>query len=299
MTHLSALVGIVAISFSAIFVRLADVSPTTAALFRAAYAIPFLFAVHLARRHPRPRRARVLAFSAGVLLAVDLTMWHIAIEYIGAGLATVVANVQVVWVGIVAWMVYREKPTNTAFAVVPMVLVGIALIGGLGRDDAFGARPLLGALLAAGASITYTGFLLLFRASNRSLGPTAAPLLEATAGAALAMFLIAPFDAGFSLTIEFPAHGWLIALAIIGQVFGWLLIAGALPRLPALETSVMLLVQPALTVLWARLLFDESLAAIQWTGVAIVMTGVAVAGARGSVRPPAATEVAETTLPGP
>jgi drug/metabolite transporter (DMT)-like permease len=82
-------------------------------------------------------------------------------------------------------------------------------------------------------------------------------------------------------------------------VFGWLLIAGALPRLPALETSVMLLVQPALTVLWARLLFDESLAAIQWTGVAIVMTGVAIAGARGSVRPPVATEVAETTLPGP
>lgn len=299
MTHLSALVGIVAISFSAIFVRLADVSPTTAALFRAAYAVPFLLAVHLASRHPRPPRARVLAFSAGVLLAIDLTMWHIAIEYIGAGLATVVANVHVVWVGMVAWMVYREKPTNTAFAVVPLVLVGIAMIGGLGRDDAFGARPLLGASLAAGASITYTGFLLLFRASNRSLGPTAGPLLEATAGAALAMFLIAPFDAGFSLTIEFPAHGWLMALAIVGQVFGWLLIAGALPRLPALETSVMLLIQPALTVLWARILFGESLSTIQWAGVVIVMAGVAAAGARGSVRPVAAIEVAETTLPGP
>jgi drug/metabolite transporter (DMT)-like permease len=284
VTHLSALAGIVAISFSAIFVRLADVSPTTAALFRTAYAIPFLIAIHLAARHPRRRRDRILAFAAGMLLAIDLTLWHIAIEYIGAGLATVVANVQVIWVGVVAWMVYRERPTGTAFAVVPLVLVGIALIGGLGRDDAFGDRPLLGAVLATGASVTYSGFLLMFRASNRSLGPTAAPLLEATAGASLAMLVIAPFDSGFSVAVTWPAHGWLLALAVVAQVFGWLLIAGALPRLPALETSVMLLIQPALTIVWARIIFTEDLSTVQWAGVAVVMAGVAIAGARGSVR---------------
>ena len=284
MTHLSALAGIVAISFSAIFVRLADVSPTTAALFRTSYAIPLLLAIHLAGRHRRRRRDRLLAFFAGVLLATDLAMWHTAIEYIGAGLATVVANVQVVWVGIVAWVVYREKPTTTAFAVVPLVLMGIALIGGLGREDAFGDRPLLGAVLATGASVTYSGFLLLFRASNRVLGPTAGPLLDACAGASLAMLLMAPFDSGFSAAITWPAHGWLIALAVVAQVFGWLMIAGALPRLPALETSIMLLVQPALTIVWARLIFTENLSAVQWAGVAVVMVGVAAAGARGSVR---------------
>jgi len=284
VTHLTALAGIVAISFSAIFVRLADVSPTTAALFRTGYAIPILIAIHLAKRHPRQRRDRALAFVAGVLLAVDLVMWHTAIEYIGAGLATVVANVQVIWVGIVAWAVYREKPTTTAFAVVPMVLVGIALIGGLGRDDAFGDRPLFGALLATGASFTYSGFLLLFRASNRVLGPTAGPLLDACVGASVAMLVMAPFDAGFTVDVGWPAQGWLIALAVVAQVFGWLLIAGALPRLPALETSIMLLIQPALTILWARLIFTENLSAVQWTGVLIVMAGVALAGFRGSVR---------------
>jgi len=292
--HLSALAGIVAISFSAIFVRLADVSPATAAFFRTTYAIPLLVLVHLAGRHRRSRRQRLLAIAAGILLGVDLTLWHISIEFIGAGLATVVANVQVVWVGLVAWLVLQERPTNTAFTVVPLVLIGIGLIGGLGREDAFGERPLLGALMATGASITYSGFLLLFRASNRSLAPTAGPLLDATAGAALAMLLIAPLDSGFSLEISWPAHGWLIALAVVAQVLGWLLIAGALPRLPALETSVMLLLQPALTILWARMLFTESLSRTQWIGVLIVLAGVATAGARGSVR-----RIEATTPPGP
>ena len=42
MTRIIALVGVTSISFSAIFVRLADVAPATAGLFRAAYALPLL-----------------------------------------------------------------------------------------------------------------------------------------------------------------------------------------------------------------------------------------------------------------
>lgn len=273
-----------AISFSAIFFRLADVSPTTGGFFRTAYAIPVLLIVARFGHDRRTRRERVVSFGAGVLLAIDLFLWHSAIEYIGAGLATVLANVQVVWVGLVAWVAYRERPTTTAIIVVPLVLLGITLIGGLGREDAFGDRPLLGAALGAAASVCYSGFLLLFRSSNRSRSPTASPLLDATAGAALTLLLIAPFEGAFSLEVAWPAHGWLVALALTAQVLGWLLIATALPRLPALETSVMLLVQPALTIIWARLIFTENLSTVQWAGVAIVMAGVAVAGARGSVR---------------
>ena len=285
MTHVTALAGIVAISFSAIFFRLSDVSATTGAFFRAAYAIPALILIARLGDDRRTRRERVVSVAAGVLLAMDLFLWHSAIEYIGAGLATVLANVQVVWVGLVAWIAYRERPTTTALVIIPLVLFGITMIGGLGREDAFGERPLLGAALGTAASVCYSGFLLLFRASNRSRSPTAAPLLDATAGAALALLAIAPFESAFTFEITWPAHGWLVALALSAQVAGWLLIAHALPRLPALETSVMLLIQPALTIVWARLIFTETLSPVQWAGVVVVMLGVTVAGVRGSVRP--------------
>ena len=40
------------------------------------------------------------------------------------------------------------------------------------------------------------------------------------------------FDPKFSFVTPWPATGWLILLALVSLVFGWLLIARALPRLP-------------------------------------------------------------------
>ena len=65
---------------------------------------------------------------------------------------------------------------------------------------------------------------------------------------------------------------------------GWLLILTALPRLPALDTSVTLLAQPMLTVLWGRLLFAERLSWVQAAGVALVLLGVLILSVAGTVR---------------
>lgn len=287
MTHLLAMLGVLVISFSAILVRLAEVSPAGAAFFRMAYAVPVLALVWYAGRD-RDRRSktqRLMAVAAGFILATDLTMWHHAIGLIGAGLATVLANIQVVFVGLLAWLLHRERPTATALATIPAVLVGVALISGLGRADAFGSDPVLGALLGAAAGAFYALFLVLFRASNRGLAPPAGPLLDATLGAALGALFYGSLETGFTLTPHWPAHGWLLLLALLPQTAGWLLIARTLPRLPALETSVMLLTQPAATLLWGILIFSESLSILQGAGVLLVMGGIAVVTRSGTVEP--------------
>ena len=97
--------GAVVIAFSAILVRLAEVSPSTAALFRCAYALPPLaLLAYLENRRfgPRDPVDRRLALLAGVFFAADLTFWHHSIAAVGAGLAIVLANVQVVAVGLIA-----------------------------------------------------------------------------------------------------------------------------------------------------------------------------------------------------
>jgi drug/metabolite transporter (DMT)-like permease len=285
--HLLALAGVLAISFSAIFVRLAGVSPDTAAFFRCAYAVPPLLVVWLAlrRRDDRTARERLIAYGAGVFLAVDFAFWHRAIGDIGAGLGTVLGNVQVVFVGFAAWALYRERPTRLAFLLVPVVFAGVVLMSGLGGGDAFGKNPGAGVVFGVLTSLAYTGFLLMLRASNRRLVPPAGPLLDATVGAAAGSLLLGlVFDSEFSLAPGWPAHGWLIALALSAQVVGWLLISWALPRLPALETSVLLLVQPMSTVMWAYLIFGERLSPVQWAGVVLVLGGVATLAAKGSVR---------------
>lgn len=288
MTRLAALLGVLSISFSAIFVRLADVSPSTAAFFRAGYAIPVLFLIwRLGRGQDyRSTRDRQVAFASGLFLAMDLALWHQSISLIGAGLATVLVNIQVVFVGLAAWAVYRERPTGLALFTIPIIFGGVALMSGLGRPDAYGDDPLGGVIFGIFSGVAYALFLLVFRASNRGLAPSAGPLLDATVGVAVGSLIAGLVDPGFNLGLSWPAHGWLLGLALAVQVGGWLFIAAALPRLPALETSVILLLQPMATMLWATLIFAEHLSLLQWAGAALVLGGIGALTLRGSVERP-------------
>src|SRR4051812_14353040 len=126
-----AVLGALTIAFSAILVRLADTTPSTAAIFRCAYALPLLWwlALREDRRYgPRPARARRLAWIAGVLFAIDLICWHHAIDDVGAGLATVLGNLQVAFVPLIAWVVLHERPGARILATLPLMLSGIVLI---------------------------------------------------------------------------------------------------------------------------------------------------------------------------
>jgi drug/metabolite transporter (DMT)-like permease len=287
MTRLAAAAGILSISFSAIFMRLASASPATAAFFRAAYAIPLLLVVWsmVRSRDHRSGRSRLLAFGAGIVLAVDLTLWQMSIDRIGAGPAVVVANTQVVIVGLAAWLLYRERPTAVALATIPVVLAGVALISGLGREDAYGTDPVAGVLLGLATAVAYSTYMLVFRQSNRGyLAPSAGPLLDATAGTLIGSLLLGLLDPGFTLAFRWPEHGWFLGLGLLIQGVGWLFITHALPRLPALDTSAMLLLQPMLSVLWAQIIFDEPLSAVQWSSVALVLGGIVLMALTGTVR---------------
>lgn len=277
MIHLLALLGVLGISFSAVFVRLAAVSPVTASFFRAIYAIPILAAIYVFQRRDdrRPLGDRVIAVVAGSVLGFELAVWHESIALVGVGLATVLANVQVVFVAVAARFLYREALTPRRITIIVAVLAGVVLTSGFARQDAYGSAPVLGVGLGVFSGACYSIFLLMFRRANRTLAPTSCPLLDATIGIALGAVIASPFDARFALAPHWPAHFWLIALAIVSQVIGWLLIATALPRLPATETSIVLLAQPVFALIWGLLFFAERLSLVQWAGAAMVMAGVA------------------------
>lgn len=277
MTLLAALAGAVLISFSAIFFALSDVSPITGAFFRAAYALPVLVGLWWVRRNrdKRPTSRRWMAIGAGLALGADVIAWHSSIEFIGAGLATLLANTSVIFVALGAWILLGERPRKTTMVAIPVILLGVTLVSGLGQGDAFGSNPLGGTLLALLAATFYATFLLAFRHSNDEKAPAAGPLMEATLGAAMASLLLGLATSGIDFAFSWPAHGWLIALAVGAQVTAWLLIAYALPRLPAVETATIILIQPALTMLWGAVIFDERPSMLQIVGAVIVLAGVA------------------------
>jgi drug/metabolite transporter (DMT)-like permease len=290
---LAALAGALAISFSAILYGLSDVSPITGAFYRALYALPVLFVIWWVRRDQdrRTRSKRYLAFAAGIVLGLDVVVWHISIEYIGAGLSTLIANSQVIVVAVVAWLFFSERPSRQIVIAIPVVLLGVALVSGLGRGDSFGSNPLLGTVLALVSALFYAGFILALRNSNDIQAPSAGPLMEATAGAALAALVAGGIGGGLEFAPAWPAHGWLLALALSSQVAGWLLISYALPRLPAVETATIILLQPVLTMIWGVIIFGEDPSPIQLIGAGLVLAGVGFVAVTASRKTPQALAV--------
>ncbi len=274
------LLGAVAIAFSSILVRLSHASPSTAAIFRCLFALPVLVVLAWLedrRFGPRPWRERRFVVAAGVFLAADLILWHNSIEDVGAGLATVLANIQVVLVPLVAWAVLGEKPGRRILAALPIALSGVVLISGVLQHGAYGRDPGRGALFGLAAGVAYVGFLLLLRRGGSDLRRVAGPLFDATLTCTVACVIAGLIIGDADLTPGWPGVGWLIVLALTSQVLGWLLITISLPRLPAAITSLLLAVQPVGTLALAALILGESPSALQLGGVAVVMVGLLVA----------------------
>ena len=288
---LAGVLGAFVIAFSAILVRLSEVSPSTAAFFRCFWALPVLWLLDQREQRrfgSRTLRERLPLWGAGVMFAADLTFWHHSIEAVGAGLATVLGNIQVVLVGLLAWVFLGERPEDRTLIAIPVVFGGVVLISGVVGSGAYGDDPLLGVVYGVLTAITYALFILILRQGNTDDRRPAGPLFDATLSGAVFSALggIAVGDIDWTPGLE--SQAWLVLLALSSQVLGWLLISVSLPRLPAVLTSIVLMLQPVSTVFLGAVLLSESPSAVQLLGVAVVITGVAVATVRPRERTAAA-----------
>jgi drug/metabolite transporter (DMT)-like permease len=82
------------------------------------------------------------------------------------------------------------------------------------------------------------------------------------------------------LVPSWPAHGWLLTLALSSQVLGWLLISASLPRLPAATTSVLLTIQPVGSMVLGAVILGEHPSALQVVGCAAILSGLVAVTAR-------------------
>ncbi|GAB3722494.1 DMT family transporter [Nocardiopsis oceani] len=266
-------------SATGVFVKLSGANAGTAAFLRCALALFVLApmaAAELRRVGARPLRLVGLDALAGLLLGVDYVFWVASIEHVGAGMATVLLNVQVVVFPLLAWVFLGDRAPLRFLAAVPVMLGGVALAAGAvdGGGTGGGGDPWLGLVYGCAAGVAYAGYLFLARLGG-GRGHTVTPVCVSTLAAAVAAGALGALWTGIDLvSLDAQAWTWLALLALTGQVLTWLLIGSALPRLSASTGAAILVLPPVLAVLMAAVVLGERATPLQLAGCVLVVLAI-------------------------
>jgi drug/metabolite transporter (DMT)-like permease len=290
MPFLCLLAGGCCIAFAPIFVRLSDTGPVASAFWRVALAVPIVWAWAFQQRAPLSRgvapsgtgskgrgaggegRAILLA---GLFFALDLAVWHWSIVWTTVANSTLLANLATIFVTLMAWLVWKQKPSKTFLLGMFTAIAGMFVL--VGPHFGAGGTRFAGDLLGVLTAVFYGSYMLAVKVARDAGVPTARLMAWSTTISAIALL---PF-AWLSPQQFLPGswNGWLVVLglALVSQVLGQGLIAYAFAHLSAALSSVSLLIQPVMAALFAWALFGEAIGAVQLAGGAIVLAGIWIA----------------------
>lgn len=260
------------ISMNGVFISFAQVSSATVVVFRCLLALPVLGALagcELRDRGPMPARTVALCLAAGVVMGIDFALATQALTLIGVGVSTVLTNVQIIAVPLLAWAFLGRRVPRRFVAAAPVFLLGMLLLGG----GLSGGDGIAGAVMALGSGVAYAVFLFIIGQSSAAKRP-ATTLSLATLSACVVGGTTASAWGSVDFTPGWDAVGWLLAVALGGQVLGWLLIAHGLPLVPAETGATLLLITPVGALAAGMLFLSERPSATQLAGCIIVITAV-------------------------
>jgi drug/metabolite transporter (DMT)-like permease len=277
------LVGATMISFSPVFVKLANVGPTAAGFYRTLFGGLFLLIVVAIRGDMvwRGIRPLGLALACGALFAADLSFWHRSIHYIGPGLATIMGNFQIFFLAAFGILVFRERVEWKFIVSLPLAIAGLFVLVGVDWEQLQTGYK-LGVLFGLLTAVTYAGYMLVLQESQSRPVRLSAAANLAWISLLTAMFMAVEVPL-FGESFRIPdAQSWasLLAYGVLCQAIGWIFISRALPRIEASRAGLILLLQPTLAFVWDVLLFSRPTGGMDVFGALLTIVAIYLGGSR-------------------
>lgn len=271
------LAGVVMISLSAVFVKLVTVSPTAAAFYRMFFGGLVLLVVVLWRRERLwfgwPALTGLTL--AALFFALDLAFWHRSILYVGPGIATLLANFQVILLALAGVLLFGERAGWRFVLAMVCALGGLGLLVG-GDWAKLSAGYKTGIALGLLTAVCYAAYILsLSRA--RTVTANMSPVASIAVLSLVCALLLAGFTGVQGESLVLPGWrdaGWLLVYGITAQVLGWALISKTLPHVPASKVGLILLLQPVCAFIWDSLFFARQFSTFEVTGGIITLIAI-------------------------
>lgn len=280
--------GAACLGFAPIFVKLVALGPTSIGFYRCGIAALVLGAMSSRELGKSLREVdrRVWGYIAlaGVLFALDLFVWHRSVVYAGAGLGTILGNTQVFYAAAAGILFFGERITGRFLLAVALAFLGTVLLVSYRISPIAGDRYWEGVFYGLSTGIVYCGFLISMRQVERYSkgisGTLRLALISAVTAIVLAVTSVFEHSLRWATAEEWM---WMILLAVVAQIAGWLLISKNLLKVSVSRAGLILITQPLVAVLAGAALFRERLGGIQALGAAIVLVALYLGNTRKKV----------------
>lgn len=267
--------GAIAISFSGVWVTIAEVSPSSSAFYRVLFGCLFLLIIALRSKEKLAalKPHILLGLICGVVFAADLLCWHRSIILVGPGLATLLGNFQVFILAGIGVILLKERYGKQLLFALPLAMTGLFLIVGLEWVE-MTASYRMGIFFGLATALFYSAYILCLKRLYSAAPGTISSMLLVSAATALVLAVYMQLS---DISFVIPNFTSLVSLSCLGflsQCFGWLLIATSLPRTDTSSAGLILLLQPSLSFLWDVLFFNRPTEPLNWLGVVITLFAI-------------------------
>ncbi len=280
-------IGVLAVSTSAIFIRLAmeaagkqgvDFSLFLAASRLSLASLILLPTWRKIKTTNVNLKAYYYAIAAGVCLAVHFATWISSLAFTSIAASTTIVTTNPIWVALLSWFCFRERLSRRTIVGILIALVGAILIAlGDGNTESSYNNPLLGNSLALIGSWMVSFYLLLgSQAQKQGLSISNYIAIVYTTAAIALLPLPLVFGDGY---LGYPdrVYVYILLMAIFPQLIGHTSFNWSLRWISPTFITLGILFEPIVASLLGLIIFAEMPSIFVLVGGSIVLSGVAIA----------------------
>ncbi len=270
-------IGIIGISFSAIFAKYSQAPSVVTAAFRLLWTVALLSPVILFSQGYRQELQRldwrtvVLCIISGIFLGLHLAIWFESLKFTSVASSTTIVCTEVVWVSLGFCLFLKGRLGGKAVLAIAITLSGSVVIAL--SDSGSGGGHLYGDILALVAAIAVAVYTLIGRVARATVSTTVYTYLVYVASAVTLVILT--FAQGYTLAGH-GTDGWVIGLllAVFSTILGHSIFSWCLKYFSPSFVSASKLCEPVVSSILAIFVFREIPGPVQILGGAVIIGGV-------------------------